>query len=289
MKIVLSMLIGMAIPFFLASGSVQAAEPVAMVTDLTGNAWLLKEGKQERLNVLSYLNQGGRVRLDSKASISITAFNPAAVYSISGPAKLELVSGEVHVISGSSLERSSLDQQKANAGRQFSAIQRERLAMAAVRMRGFGLRLMAPVNGELLNVHPTFTWAAPNEAKSFVVTITDESEEVVVSEATVIEPTWQLPTNLSLQHGHRYSWEVRILTTSGKEVADSGEFAIIDEERSRQILKQKPSVNASFSDRVLYALLLESEGLEIDAADEWKLLAEERPNEQLLEVHLQKH
>lgn len=289
MKMVRLLLTVIAIPLFLATGWVQAAEPVAMVTDLKGAAWLVKGGQQEQLNVLSYIDQGGSIRLDNDTEITITTFSPAAVYTIAGPAKLELVGGEVHRLSGSKLVKFSLDEQKANAGRQFSVMQHERLAIAAFRMRDFGLKLLTPVNVEILNVRPVFTWSVPQEAQSFIVTLFDEADGKVVKEGIVNEPIWQLPENLFLQRKHQYSWKVRLILSSGSEMTDSGAFSIIDEARSLRILQQKPAVNASFSDRVLYAMLLESEGLEIDAADEWKLLATERPNEKLLAVHIKNY
>lgn len=294
MKNALALLIGLAISCYLAIGSAQAAEPIAMVTDLSGDAWMQKGQKQERLSILSYIEQGGIVRLDAKSSILITTFSPAAEYSISGPAKLELVGGEVRVLNGGKLVKLTLDEQKASAGRQFSAVQRERLAMAALRMRGsgaggFGLNQISPVSVEILNVRPVFNWSAPREAKRFIVKLVDETEGKTVKEVTVNEPSWKMPSDLSLQYQHQYSWQVRAMLASGQEMTTMAEFSTVNEAQSRRIMQNKPSANAPFSDRVLYAVLLESEGLDLDAADEWKLLAAERPNERLIAVHLKKN
>lgn len=294
MKNALALLIGLAISCYFAIGLAQAAEPVAMVTDMSGDAWIQKGQTQKRLSILSYIEQGGNIRLDAKSSISITTFSPAAVYSISGPAKLELAGGEVHVLNGGKPVKLVLDEQKASAGRQFSVVQRERLAMAALRMRGagvdgFGLEQISPVNVEMLNVRPVFTWTAPHEVRSFIVTLIDETEGKPVKEVTVNEPIWKMPSDLSLQYQHQYSWKVRAMLTSGQEMATLAGFSIIDEARSRRILHNIPPANAPFSDRVLYAVLLESEGLDVDATDEWKLLAAERPNERLIAVHLKRN
>lgn len=293
MKSALSLLIGLAISFCLSVGSAQAAEPVAMVTDLSGDAWIQGQ-KQDRLSILSYIEQGGIVRLDAKSSITITTFSPAAEYSISGPAKLELAGGEVRVLNGGTLVKLTLDEQKASAGRQFSALQRERLAMAALRMRGaavdgFGLDQISPVNVEILNVRPVFTWSAPREAERFIVELVDETEGKTVTEVMVNEPIWKMPSDLSLQYQHQYSWQVRAVLASGQEMTTMAEFSTVNEAQSRRIMQNKPPANAPFSDRVLYAVLLESEGLDLDAADEWRLLAAERPNERLIAVHLKKN
>ena len=285
---------GVTLLFCLLHGAVQAAEPVAMVTDLSGNAWIQQGEKRKRLSVLSYIEQDESIRLDAKSSISITVFTPAAEYSVAGPAKLKMDGGEVRMLDGGKLVKRDLAEQQANAGRQFSAIQRERLAMAAFRMRGtaadgFSLSQLSPVNVEMLNVRPVFTWSAPQEAKEFIVTLFDETASKAVKEVTVNEPSWKMPDDLSLKYQHRYSWKVRAMLSSGQEIAAVGEFSIVDEARSRRILQSRPPANAHFSDRVLYAMLLESEGLNIDAADEWKVLAAERPSEPLIAAHTKKH
>jgi hypothetical protein len=265
-----------------------------MVTDLSGDVWLQNGPKQKRLSVLSYIEEGRSLRLDAKSSISITTFNPAAEYSITGPAKLEMTAGEVRVLEGGKLVKKSLDEQKAVAGRQFSAVQRDRLAMAAFRMRGassenIGLSQLSPANVELLNVHPVFTWFAPQEAKKFIVTLFDETERKAVKEVTLNEPLWRLPSELSLKFQHQYSWEVRSMLASGQEIVSAGEFSIIDEARAKRIMQSKPKADAQFSERVLFAVLLEGEGLKTDATDEWKILAAERPNEPLIAVHMKNH
>lgn len=277
--------------YFLSIGIAQAAEPIAMVTDVIGNAWLQWQGKEQQLNVLSYLEQDGSVRLDSKATITITTFNPAAEYVASGPARLELTGGGVRFIGDGRFEKHTLDERKAKAASQFSTMQRERLIIAAFEMKGLtiGLKLLVPINTELLNVRPLFRWSAPQEAKSFILTLFDESNGSQVEEVSVGEPIWQLPDNLTLHRQHHYSWRVRSALISGDEIASVGKFSIVDEARSNRILQQKPSRDATFSERVLYAVLLETEGLRQDAAVEWKSLAAERQNEPLLRVYLEKY
>jgi hypothetical protein len=272
------------------AGMAQAAEPVAMVTDLKGNAWMQAGGKDVKLNVLSYLEQGASIRLDSKAMIAITTFSPAAEYAATGPARIELKGWDVRLVGGGKLQRRSLDDRKTNAARQFSVTQRERLTLAAFEMKSLdmGLQLLAPVNAELLNNRPFFKWSAPPEVKRFVVTLFDESDGKLVSEMTVNKSSWLLPGNLSLQRKHQYSWKVRPVLSSEGEATSAGKFSIVDEARSARILQQKPTGKAPFSERLLYAVLLESEGLKLDAADEWELLAAERPDEPMLRVHLKK-
>lgn len=273
----------------LTCGSAQAADPVAMVTDLTGNAWLVKGGKQERLNILSYLYpSGGSLRLDRSASISITVFSPAAVYAVTGPAKLELVDGELRLTDGGKLPGTRLSPEKADAGRQFSAMQRERLAMAAYRMRGGGLELQSPVDIEVLSDRPVFSWVAPQGIDRFDLMVFDETTQQSVFESGLHEMSAELPAVVSLQRGHRYSWQVKATLPSGSKIESGSEFSIVEEARYKRITRLKPAAGAPFSEQVLYALMLESEGLNMDAADEWERLAAQRPDEQIISVHTRK-
>ncbi|MFZ4535476.1 hypothetical protein [Propionivibrio sp.] len=280
---------GLMLALLFVGQMVQAAEPVAMVTDLTGNAWLRESGKEKRLDLLSYLDAGASIRLDGQAAITITLFSPAAEYVANGPARLELAAAEVRRTGGGTLHRRSLDERRVNAAQRLFATQRERLTLAAYEMKALppGLQLLAPVHAESLTLRPVFKWSAPLQSTRYAVTLVDQSDGVLLAEATVSEPVWQLPANLLLQHQHRYSWEVRSSLPDGREVSAAAEFSIVDEARSVRILQQAPSANATFSERVLYAALLESEGLSAD--DEWRRLAAERPDEPLLAIHLNRH
>jgi hypothetical protein len=121
------------------------------------------------------------------------------------------------------------------------------------------------------------------------VTLFDETERKAVKEVTLNEPLWRLPSELSLKFQHQYSWEVRAMLASGQEIVSAGEFSIIDEVRAKRIMQSKPKEDAQFSERVLFAVLLEGEGLKADATEEWKILAAERPNEPMIAVHMKNH
>jgi hypothetical protein len=260
----------------------QAAEPVAMITDVRGNAWLQNNGKEVKLNVLSYLEPGMSLRLDNKSSVTIATFNPATVLSASGPVRLELHGAEVHLASGARLQGMNLDEDKASAAHKFSVIQRERMTIAGYQMKSLelGLALQSPENTTLLTDRPDFKWSAPQIAINYVLTLSDETDGKQVSEATVSVPEWKLPVNQSLQRDHRYLWQVTTKLASGQSLSSVGRFSILSEARAEKI--EQPADNASFSDKMLYAVLLESEGLKTDAAVAWKSLAAERPEEVIL-------
>ncbi len=270
----------------LVASVAQAAEPVAMITDVLGNVFLQNNGKEVKLKVLSYLEPGMSLRLDSKSSVTIATFSPATVLTASGPVRLELHGGEVRLAGGVKLTGQNLDADKASAAHKFSAIQRERVAMAAYQMKSLelGVVLRSPENVAVLTDRPEFKWSSPQDAINHVMTLSDETEGKRVSEVTVSVPEWKLPVTQSLRRDHRYLWQVTTNLSSGKSLSSVGRFSILSGVRAEKIELHKPADTASFSDRVLYAVLLENEGLKTEASAAWNALAAERPDEPLLKV-----
>jgi hypothetical protein len=191
---------------------------------------------------------------------------------------------EVRLASGSRLTGLSLDENKASAAHKFSVAQRERVTIAAYQMKSleFGLVLRSPESMPLLTNRPDFKWSSPANALNYVLTLSDETEGKRISEVTLSVPEWKLPASQSLQRDHRYLWQVTANLATGKSLSSVGKFSVLSGVRAEKIKQHKPADTASYSDRVLYAVLLESEGLKTDAADAWSVLAAERPDEVII-------
>jgi hypothetical protein len=69
-----------------------------------------------------------------------------------------------------------------------------------------------------------------------------------------------------------YSWSV---TTASGEVG-SGKFHTLPAEAVQRIEKRRPSEKAEFSDRLLFALMLQEAGATQEAREAWAKLAQER-------------
>ncbi|HSP05634.1 MAG TPA: hypothetical protein VLR94_00575 [Acidobacteriota bacterium] len=261
-----------------------ATDPVALVTDLKGNATITESGKNSRLSVLTYLTPGTEIMLEAGGRMVITFFSHPNEYTFAGPATVSIGQDSAQALKGQAPEPRRLADDKALAARKFAPLQRERTAMASFEMRGSArpqMRLLGPVNTEILSDAPEFSWTTlPGIGRYHW--LLSESGGRTVAETNVEGGSFQLPKESPLRYGTNYSWKVDCKLPSGKNAWASGDFTLVDAARAQQINALRPAPDASFSDRLLFAVLLESEGLGFDAQAEWRILARERPDDPAL-------
>lgn len=273
--------------FFLQSSPAVAAEPapVAMTTDVQGVAWLMEGGKQTRLGLMNYLVTGANLRLDAGARVAITYFAVPREFTLSGPAQAVLEADRPRVVSGPALAMKSLDQNQVMAGQKFSAKQRERQTVATFEMKAFvpgSLQLRQPVDTRLLGAPEEFSWRPMLGAKIYRFTLSD-AEGKLLYDATSEARSLRLPDSVKLQPGRPYSWSVESQGSSGLVQSASAGFSLLDEASANAIAAQRPAPGANFSERLLYASLLEEAGLKLAALAYWKALANERPDDEMLQ------
>lgn len=259
-------------------------DPIAMTTDVQGTAWLVDGGKQTRLGLMSYLTSGTNLRLEAGARVAITYFAAPREFTLSGPANAVVEGDRVRALSGSSPALKNLDQNQVAAGQKFSARQRERQAVATFEMKSFdpgSLQLRQPVDTRLLAAPDEFSWRPVFGAKGYRFRLSDAGGQVLY-EASGEARKQQLPDTVTLRMGHAYSWSVEALGSSGLTQTASAGFSLLDEAEARAITDRRPAAEASFSERLLYASLLENTGLKLAATKYWKALASERPDDDML-------
>ena len=258
--------------------------PIAMTTDVQGIAWLVDGAKQARLGVMSYLTSGTKLRLDAGARVAITYFAAPHEFTLSGPADATVESDRVRTAAGPAPALKNLDRNQVAAGQKFSARQRERQTVATFEMKSFepgSLQLRQPVDTRLLNAPEEFSWRPVQGAKTYRFRLSDAGGQVLY-EANGEARKQQLPNTVTLQMGRAYSWSVEALGSSGLTQTASAGFSLLDEAEARAIIDRQPAAEASFSERLLYASLLENTGLKLAATKHWKALASERPDDDLL-------
>lgn len=264
-----------------------AAEPapVAMTTDVQGAAWLVEGGKQSRLGLLQYLPAGASLRLDAGARVAITYFAVPREFTLGGPAQAVVDAERLRGISGATPATKNLDRNQVAAGQKFSARQRERQAVATFEMKAFepgSLQLRQPVDTRLLGDPEEFSWRPLLGAKTYRFSLADANGQVLYSAAGAAR-SLRLPASVKLQPGLSYSWSVEAQGSSGLLQSASAGFSLLDAASARAIAAQQPAADASFSERLLYASLLEDAGLKLAATAYWKTLASERPDDELLQ------
>lgn len=259
-----------------------AAEPVAMVTDVKGAARLKQNTKSTPLAILTYLAPGAEIELDTGAHVVLTYFVQSTEFTFKGPARIAIQAGDAKAISGVGEQR-KLDNEKSGPVKKF--IQNGKMTQAAFAMRSLPTikpALQSPLDGKITSANPTFRWKALDDAARYQLVLTDE-HGVVLHEEFVETNSWQLPSPSVLRHGSPYYWKVVAFMKSGESYSsEKRSFTIADEDAIKRIETRRPAVEASFSDRVMYAVYLETEGFREAAYDVWQELGKERPDDATL-------
>ena len=290
---------------FTSATRVAAAEaeaaPVAMTTDVQGAAWLIEGSKKSKLGLMAYLGSGATVRLEAGARISVTYFAMPREFSLSGPAQAIIEAERLRTVNGAAPVMRNLDQNKVAAGQQFTAKQRERQTVATFEMKAFvpgtlqlrqpsrrvsGLRRYRigdqPVDTRLLGAPEEFSWRPLLGAKSYRFQLMDAQGRLLYSAESTVR-NLRLPESVKLQPGQSYSWTVEAQGAAGEPQNANAGFSLVDTATAGTLEAQRPLATAGFSERLLYASLLENAGLKVAAQTWWKALASERPEDEMLQ------
>ena len=268
----------------LLSGAV-LAEPVAMVTDVGGGVTTFENGKARKIDLLSYLEPGMTIQLDSNANLSVTFFSKTVEYRFTGPAKLTMEQDRIFAKDGKS-ETHAVSLQKTSAAKKFTVAQRESVTQAAFEMRAgrAGLRLDDPVDTSLIDGDAlNFGWDGPRTKGSYQLSLYD-SQNRLLHQESVTSSSW-MPSAGLLKAGNGYAWEIKAALENGEILTARGNFNVADIAAALSIQAQSPQAGASFSERVLYAIFLEDKGFKYDARRLWGKLAKEHPDDLVAREH----
>lgn len=262
---------------WMAAGLV-LAEPVAMVTDTGGGVSISMDGQQRKAVLLDYLEPKTVLVLEPKAFLSVTFFAKAVEYRFTGPARLSVEQDRVAVLDGAG-ESKAVSLAKTSAAKKYTAAQREHVAHAAYEMRAVrpGLRLNDPVDTRVIGGDVGFSWDGPQPADGYRLSLYDHRRKRI-HQVSLTGNDWTPSAGL-LKPGRSYEWEVSTVLKSGEELIARGSFSVADAAAARNIRAQSPQADASFSDRLLYAVFLEEQGFKYDARRVWQELSKERPDD----------
>lgn len=244
-----------------------AADPVAFVADIRGNATIEGEGKL--VTFLKELSPGTRLLLGSNAVASITYASSGAEFTIKGPGEFLVTPTEVRAEKG-----------VAPARRDVVALvdpaivtRTARAATASMRMRGItphaeATALQFPVDTRVATLQPVMRWRG--EPAGSTITVLDAAgKEVWKGRA---RPEGTRPA-VKLSPATRYSWSVTTPTGAlghaGFETLPAEDMARAESARTRA---------RTFPERVLHAMLLQDMGASQEAREAWGALARERPD-----------
>ena len=266
------------------SATVANAEPVAMVTDVSGGVAVMENGKAKKVLLLSYLEPGATLQLDANAQLTATLFTKPVEYHFAGPVKLTVAQDKIIAGDGKA-ETHVVSLQKTSAAKKFTANQRESVAQAAFEMRAGrpGLLLDDPVDTSLVNPDAIFSWDGPRPTGGYQFTLYDNHNRIL-HHASLTSKSWAPAAGL-LRAGNAYEWEIKAELENGEVLTARGKFSVADQITAQTIEAQSAASDASFSSRVLYAVFLENNGFKYDARHIWKALAKERPDDLVVSEH----
>jgi len=253
---------------FAAALAASAADPVAFVADLKGNATIEGNG---RVKFLTELAPGTRLLLGTGATLAVTYATSGAEFTLVGPGEFVITPDEVRAEKGATPTRRTVTTVK-DSGVVSKASQ---LASASIRMRGMVLEqpapaLVYPVNTRVISLQPELRWKGESPPEGFTVVLMDQADKEVWK--TNAKPNAAKPA-VKLSPAQRYKWTV--MTPKG--TVGEASFETLSVEAAGRVEKSRAAAK-SFPERVMHAFLLQELGAAQDAQELWGNLARERPD-----------
>ena len=253
--------------FLFAAFPAFAAEGIAFISDMKGEVAV--DGIPRPM-LLSELAKGQKVTVGKDSQANVMYIASGKEYVLRGPADYLVKDTE---IAGSIMPPVSRSTEWRANTRVLSQV--ARTSAASVRMRSIAAPKVDkqvkafPSEGAVATLQPVFRWkeeAAPAEFKLLVV----GQEKPMHVARTVNGATYKVPARLRPQT--EYVWTA---VAAGNEVG-AGKFRTLSPEVLSRIDQHRPSDRAEFSDRLMFALLLQEVGAIEEARDAWVKLSQER-------------
>lgn len=256
----------------LASGATKAAESAALVTDLEGTAATV-DGKP--LTILSEVGAPSRIELRQGARVVLLHLGQGAQFEVRGPGSVAVTAAGIEA-TGVPVVRKAIMQ----AGFEGIRLRPSRSIQASASMRGRGsatdITLLTPAGSWVTAERPKFRWAPVDSVEGSYRWVLSEPTGRVLADFRTRDTEFSLPAGVELVAGQTYGWQVTARLADGRVAEGWAEFGLADAGRRARAREARPAADASFSDRVVYALLLDELGLHEDAHSMWALLASER-------------
>ena len=245
-----------------------AADPVAFVADISGNATIEGDGN---VAFLAELPAGTKLLLGTGATVAVTYAASGAEFTLRGPGEFVVAASEVRAERGAKpLKRTVSVLPDPSVIAKLS-----RTANASLRMRGIttqpaNVSLEYPVNTRVTSLQPTLRWRAEPATQTFAVVLADSTgKEIWRSDAQpgTVKPGVKLSPETS------YTWTVM----NAKGVKAEGRFETLSAAAMAKVEKSR-AAGKTFPDRVVHATVLQDVGATQEAREAWAALARERPD-----------
>ena len=262
--------------FLLAVPVAGRAEPVAMVTDLTGK--VSASGTAGGVTILAEIEADARVVLEPGARLVAIYLKSGDEYSVAGPAQVQFGRDGLRGVSGAKpVKRAS----PLVGGNQDIRIRPGVVTQAAFVMRSGRsanrITLLAMSGTKTLESNPEFRWQAPAPGLKYRFELTDDGGRTLVE--TEVEATSFTLSSMRLKEGASYTWEVSARPQDGRTHLGVGDFSVASPDLRARAAALRPAPGAPVSTRVAYAAWLTQVELRDEARKYWQALAAERPED----------
>jgi hypothetical protein len=258
-----------------AAAASPSSDAVGMVLDVQGPGQISEKGAVGKLQLLAYLRPGMQVSVETGGKASLTLYATRSVYQISGPALLEVGRDRLNMIKGVAPSVKSMTEKL------MQAAEATELRTGAMQMRSGMPQIVVttPPNGAvLLTNRPGFGWKTRDAAAVVDITLEDWFGKVLAS-GKASEGKWQLPAELALEYAKYYRWTISYQTPEdGRKHSATSDFSLAEKVVAEQLAGLKPAEGAPIEEWVLYATVLQSKGVLIEARSAWQYIARQRPD-----------
>jgi hypothetical protein len=251
--------------------SASAADGIAFITNLKGEVSI--DGTP-RPTLMSELARGQKIVVGKDAQLAVMYIQSGKEYFLNGPGNFTV--GEREIASTSGIPPAA----RETAWRTNSQVlvKVTQTSSASIRMRSFAPtkaerkpKLDYPTQNAIATLQPTLRWTVPDASgeSEISISVADKGDKPL-AKAKVAATSHRFA--VKLQPGTEYAWSVSV---AGKEIG-AARFRTLTAADLQKVEKRRPAEKAEFSDRLLFALLLQELGATQDAQDAWGKLAQER-------------
>ncbi len=257
-----------------AQAQVQA---VAVVTNVKGLVTRTAATVSAPVALLTELATGTDVALQPGAMLNLVYLKSGVEFQLTGPSRVVIDATEPTLVSGNRpVSRSSV------VAAQTVKLQTEngRVVLGGVVMRGVGaqqLKLLEPT-GKVLEARPQFGWLAPVGATAMRLVLREEGSDRVLASTAVSGERWTPDASVVLQPGVNYLWSIEATLPDAGRLVRSSYFSLVSEPERQRMVALRPEPGAVFSDRLIYASLLEQARYVSESRKWWQQLSRERPD-----------
>jgi hypothetical protein len=286
---VLAFTLGLVCLLGAASASAQVAA-VGLVIDAQGTSTLRSKAP---LEILAEVPPGAELTLAAAARVVVVHGASGVEYTLTGPGEFRWSAEGARMLRGSG---SVASREPLGGALREVRLRTGRLVQASIAMRGEAgggaradgavrpLRLTTPASTWLLEAPQQFRWSALAGVQSYRFELTDDRGTVLFVAERLAAAQIDLPAAVRLEPGRTYAWQVIAQGADGSRAEGWTEFGIAAPDLAARVRTLQPAADAQFTDRLLYAALLEEWGLREMADAVWARLRNDRPGERQLEA-----